>query len=38
MYNIDLLYYKYKQYYEKHVTLRGGHIIGMRDKRRKLRR
>jgi hypothetical protein len=30
--------YKYKQYYEKQVTLRGGHIREREGKRRKLRR
>jgi hypothetical protein len=30
--------YKYKQYYEKQVMLRGGHIQERESKRRKLRR
>jgi hypothetical protein len=30
--------YKYKQYYEKQVTLRGGHIQEREGKRRKLKR
>jgi hypothetical protein len=30
--------YKYKQYYEKQVTLKGGHIRDREGKRRKLSR
>jgi hypothetical protein len=35
MWNIDLIQI---QYYEKQVTLRGGHIIDWEGKRRKLKR
>jgi hypothetical protein len=35
MWNIDLI--QIQQYYEKQVTLRGGHILEKKDKRRKLR-
>jgi hypothetical protein len=30
--------YKYKQYYEKQLTLRGGHIRERKGKRKKLKR
>jgi hypothetical protein len=36
MLNIDLI--QIQQYYEKLVTLRGGHIQEREDKKRKLRR